>query len=201
MNPTGSSPNADVSGLLRAWSQGDAVALDRLIPIVYRELHRLARNYMHGERAGHSLQPTALVHEAYLRLVDYKKMQWQDRAHFFAVSAQLMRRILVDRARKRKNLKRGAGAHHIDLNEATLVQAGPDLAAIDDALNELAKIDPRKVRVVEMRFFGGLSVEETAEVMKVSTITVTRDWNSAKAWLHRELQRTPPHGSSPLAAG
>jgi RNA polymerase sigma-70 factor (ECF subfamily) len=196
MQPTRISGD-DVSGLLRAWSQGDAQALDKLIPIVYEELRRVARNYMNRERAGHSLQATALVNEAYLRLIDYKRMEWQDRAHFFAVAAQLMRRILVDRARRRKYLKRGAGAKHIDLNEAAMLQNAPDLTVLDDALNELAKIDHRKVQVVELRFFGGLSVEETAEVMKISTITVIRDWNSAKAWLHRELQRTP-YGPSPL---
>jgi RNA polymerase sigma-70 factor, ECF subfamily len=177
----------DVSGLLRAWSQGDSQALDDLIPVVYRELHRLARNYMNRERAGHSLQATALVNEAYLRLVDYKRMQWQDRAHFFAVSAQLMRRILVERAR-RHNLKRGAGIQHINLNEAVLLKTIPDITALDDALNELARVDQRKVQIVEMRFFGGLSVEETAEVMKTSVRTVTRDWNAAKAWLYRELR-------------
>jgi RNA polymerase sigma-70 factor, ECF subfamily len=179
----------DVSGLLRAWSQGDSQALDDLIPVVYRELHRLARNYMNRERAGHSLQATALVNEAYLRLVDYKRMQWQDRAHFFAVSAQLMRRILVERAR-RHNLKRGAGIQHLDLNEAVLLKTIPDITALDDALNELARVDQRKVQIVEMRFFGGLSVEETAEVMKTSARTVTRDWNAAKAWLYRELRGT-----------
>jgi RNA polymerase sigma-70 factor (ECF subfamily) len=176
----------DVSGLLHAWSQGDAQALDELIPVVYRELHRLARNYMNRERAGHSLQATALVNEAYLRLVDYKRMHWQDRAHFFAVSAQLMRRILVERAR-RHNLKRGGGIQHINLNEAALLKTIPDLTALDDALNELSRVDQRKVQIVEMRYFGGLSVEETAEVMKTSPRTVMRDWNAAKAWLYREL--------------
>ena len=199
MCPTDSLPN-DVTGLLRAWTQGDAQALDKLIPSVYQELHRLARKYMNRERAGQSMQATALVNEAYIRLVDYKRMQWQDRAHFFAVAAQLMRRILVDRARQQKNLKRGAGAVHIDLEEATCLSSGSEITEIDDALNRLAKIDQRKVQVVEMRFFGGLSVEETAEVMKISTITVIRDWNNAKAWLHRELQRTS-HGSNPLEAG
>src|SRR6266568_4354270 len=135
MKTTGS-PGNDVSGLLQAWGQGDAQALDTLIPIVYRELHRLARNYMNRERAGHSLQPTALVNEAYIRLVDYKRMQWQDRAHFFAVSAQLMRRILVERARRQKYLKRGAGAQRIELDEAIFLQSAPDLTVIDDALNE-----------------------------------------------------------------
>jgi RNA polymerase sigma factor (TIGR02999 family) len=198
MKPTG--PGDDVSGLLRAWSRGDAQALDKLIPVVYQELHRLARNYMNRERTGHTLQPTALVNEAYIRLVDYKRMQWQDRAHFFAVAAQLMRRILVERARRHKNLKRGAGATHVELNEAAFLQNTPDLTVIDDALQELAKIDQRKVQVVELRFFGGLTVEETAEVMKISAITVIRDWNTAKAWLHRELARNP-HGPSPLEAG
>jgi RNA polymerase sigma-70 factor (ECF subfamily) len=194
--PAAAAPAPDVSGLLRAWSQGDAQALDELIPLVYRELHRLARNYMHRERAGDSLQATALVNEAYIRLVDYKRMQWQDRAHFFAVSAQLMRRILVERARRR-NLKRGAGIQHIDLNEAALLKTIPDLTALDDALNELSRVDQRKVQIVEMRFFGGLSVEETAEVMKTSPRTVLRDWNAAKAWLYREL-RGPAGGPGPL---
>ena len=186
----------DVSGLLRAWSEGDSQALDELIPVVYRELHRLARNYMNRERAGHSLQATALVNEAYIRLVDYKRMQWQDRAHFFAVSAQLMRRILVERARRR-NLKRGGGIQHINLNEAALLKTIPDITALDDALNELSRVDRRKVQIVEMRFFGGLSVEETAEVLKTSPRTVMRDWNAAKAWLYREL-RGAPDGSSPV---
>lgn len=185
-----------MSGLLRAWSQGDSEALDQLIPVVYRELHRLARNYMNREQAGHSLQATALVNEAYIRLVDYKRMQWQDRAHFFAVSAQLMRRILVERARRR-NLKRGGDIQHINLNEAALVKAMPDITALDDALNELSRVDQRKVQIVEMRFFGGLSVEETAEVMKTSPRTVMRDWNAAKAWLYREL-RGVPDGPSPV---
>jgi RNA polymerase sigma factor (TIGR02999 family) len=192
------SPDAapDVSGLLHAWSRGDTHALDELIPVVYRELHRLARNYMNRERAGDSLQATALVNEAYIRLVDYKRMQWQDRAHFFAVSAQLMRRILVERARRR-NLKRGGGVQHLDLNEAVFVKTIPDITALDDALNELSRVDQRKVQIVEMRFFGGLSVEETAEVMKTSVRTVTRDWNAAKAWLYRELRGTAD-GTGPV---
>ncbi|HEY3836335.1 MAG TPA: sigma-70 family RNA polymerase sigma factor [Bryobacteraceae bacterium] len=194
----GSDAVPDVSGLLHAWSQGDSQALDELIPVVYKELHRLARNYMNRERAGHSLQATALVNEAYIRLVDYKRMQWQDRAHFFAVSAQLMRRILVERAR-RKNLKRGGGIRHIGLNEAVFLKTIPDLTALDDALNELSRIDQRKVQIVEMRYFGGLSVEETAEVMKTSPRTVMRDWNAAKAWLYREL-RGAPDGPSALEA-
>ena len=178
----------DISGLLRAWSDGDQSALERLTPVVYGELHRLARRYMRRERSGHSLQTTALVNEAYMRLVDYKRMHWQDRAHFFAVSAQLMRRILVEHAR-RHNLKRGGGVPHLSLEEAALVGGGQDadLVALDDAMNGLARIDPRKVQVVEMRFFGGLSVEETAEVLKISPITVKRDWRGARAWLYREL--------------
>ena len=180
----------DVSTLLRAWSDGDQTALDKLTPLVYNELHRLARRYMKRERPGHSLQTTALVNEAYMRLVDYERMQWQNRAHFFAVSAQVMRRILVDHAR-RHNLKRGGGVQHFSLEEASvaMVCGGQDagLVELDDKLNALAQIDPRKVQVVEMRFFSGLSVEETAEVLKISTVTVKRDWRAAKAWLYREL--------------
>jgi RNA polymerase sigma-70 factor (ECF subfamily) len=191
MQRTGQPSNAalgDVSKLLLAWTGGEQSALDKLTPIVYNELHRLARRYMKGERPGHSLQTTALVNEAYLRLVDYKRMQWQNRAHFFAVSAQVMRRILVEHAR-RHNLKRGGAVQHVSLDQAAEMGAGrtSDLVALDDAMNELARLDPRKVQVVEMRFFGGLSVEETAEVLKVSPITVMRDWSTAKAWLYREL--------------
>jgi RNA polymerase sigma-70 factor, ECF subfamily len=184
----GDSAMDDVSALLRAWSDGDQSALERLTPLVYRELHRLARRYMRRERPGHSLQTTALVNEAYMRLVDYERMQWQNRTHFFAVSAQLMRRILVEHAR-RHNLKRGGGVQHVSLEEAAVVGGGhdADLVALDDAMMALARIDPRKVQVVEMRFFGGLDVEETAEVLKVSTVTVKRDWRAAKLWLYREL--------------
>ncbi len=178
----------EVSGLLRAWSDGDRNALDRLTPIVYGELHRLARYYMQRERPGHSLQATALVNEAYMRLVDYKGMQWQNRAHFFAVSAQLMRRILVDHAR-RHNLKRGGSVPHVSLEDVAIVaeDRGADLVSLDEAMNTLAQFDARKAQVVEMRFFGGLSVEETAEVLNVSSVTVMRDWSTAKAWLYREL--------------
>src|SRR5271157_3076724 len=185
---TTESNTQDVSTLLRAWSGGDQNALEKLTPIVYEELHRLARRYMRRERPGHSLQTTALVNEAYLRLLDYKRIEWQDRAHFFAISAQLMRRILVEHAR-RHNLKRGGGVQHVSLEEAAVVGGGraADMVALDDAMNALARLDPRKVQVVEMRFFGGLSVEETAEVLKVSPITVMRDWSTAKAWLYREL--------------
>jgi RNA polymerase sigma-70 factor (ECF subfamily) len=189
----------DISVLLRAWSDGDERALDRLTPIVYDELRRLARRYLNRERPGHSLQATALVNEAYLRLVDYERMQWKNRAHFFAVSSQLMRRILVDHAR-RHNLKRGGGVQHVPLDEAAVVGGDRtlDLVALDDAMNTLARVDPRKVQVVEMRFFGGLSVEETAEVLKVSTVTVMRDWSTAKAWLHRELAAGTRDGSRSL---
>ena len=178
----------DVSTLLRAWSDGDQNALDKLTPIVYDELHRLARRHMRRERPGHSLQTTALVNEAYMRLVDYKRMQWQNRAHFLAVSAQLMRRILVEHAR-RHNLKRGGGAPHVSLEEAAELgrNRATDLVALDDAMKSLARIDVRKAQVVEMRFFGGLSMEETAEVLKVSPVTVKRDWTTAKLWLCREL--------------
>ena len=180
--------DGDISTLLRAWTEGDQGALERMTPIVYDELHSLARRYMRRERAGHSLQTTALVNEAYLRLVDYKRMQWQNRAHFFAVSAQLMRRILVERAR-RHNLKRGGDVQHVSLDEAAVVGGNrpADLVALDDAMNALAQLDPRKVKVVEMRFFGGLSEEEASEVLKISAVTVRRDWRTAKAWLYREL--------------
>jgi RNA polymerase sigma factor (TIGR02999 family) len=178
----------DISKLLRAWTDGDQSALVGLTPIVHDELRRLAHRYMRRERTGHSLQTTALVNEAYIRLVDYKRMQWQNRAHFFAVSSQLMRRILVDHARSH-NVKRGGGVLHVSLEEAALVSAGraADLVALDDAMNLLGRLDHRKVQVVEMRFFGGLSVEETAEVLKVSPVTVRREWSSAKVWLYREL--------------
>ena len=181
-------PEQDVSTLLRAWSDGDQAALDHLTPIVYSELRRLAGYYMGRERSGHSLQATALVNEAYLKLVDCKRMRWENRAHFFAVTAKLMRRILVDHAR-RHNLKRGGGVQHVALEDSAIVGATPDedLVALDEAMHALAQIDPRKAQVVELRFFGGLSVEESAEVLKVSQITVMRDWSTARAWLYREI--------------
>jgi RNA polymerase sigma-70 factor (ECF subfamily) len=184
----GGAPRDDVSALLHAWSTGDQSALEKLTPIVYAELHRLAGRYMRHERPGHSLQTTDLVNEAYMRLVDYRRMQWQDRAHFFAVSAQLMRRILVEHARRR-NLKRGGGVPHLSLDEAAFVggERDSDLVELDHALNALALLDPRKAQVVEMRFFGGLSVEETAEVLQKSSETVKRDWRLARMWLYREL--------------
>ena len=192
----------DISVLLRAWSDGDQRALEGLTPIVYHELHRLAGHYLRAERAGHSLQATALVNEAYVRLVDYKRMQWRDRAHFFAVSAQLMRRILVEHARRR-NLKRGGGVVHVSLEEAAVVggNRGMDLVALDDAMHALARLDQRKMEVVEMRFFGGLSVEETAEVLKVSPTTVMRDWTTARAWLYRELGGGTGDGFRTLETG
>ena len=181
----------EVSQLLRAWSSGDEAALQRLIPLVYEELHRIARRYMGRERKRHTLQTSALVNEAYLRLVDWKNVEWQNRAHFFAVSAQMMRRILVDFARDRRYLKRGGGALQVSLAEAAGMtsQRGTDLVALDDALNSLAVMDKRKSEVVELRFFGGLSVEETAEVLKVSPETIMRDWRLAKVWLLRELEK------------
>lgn len=192
-------PSGEVSLLLRAWSDGDRQALDKLTPIVYEELRRLARHYMRGEQPGHSLQTTALVNEAYLRLVDYKRMRWQNRAHFFAVSAQAMRRILVDHARRR-NLKRGRGLQRVSLDDTAVIAAEreADLVKLDDALRALAEADPRKARVVELRFFGGLSVEEVAEVLKVSPVTVMRDWSTARAWLYREMSGESEHGPKTL---
>ncbi len=189
-------PEQDVSTLLRAWSDGDQAALENLTPIVYEELRRLARYYMGRERSGHSLQATALVNEAYLKLVDCKRMRWENRAHFFAVSAQLMRRILVDHAR-RHNQKRGAGVQHVELEDSAIVGAtrDEDLVALDEAMHALAQIDPRKAHVVELRFFGGLSVEESAEVLKVSPVTVMRDWSTARAWLYREINSGARDGS------
>ena len=186
------SADTDVSALLRAWSDGDRDALQALTPIVYAELHRLARRYLRRERSGHSLQATALVNEAYMRLADYTRMQWTDRAHFFAVSAQVMRRILVDHAR-RQNVKRGRDVPHVRLEDVAVVAPGDDtetdFVALDEALIGLTRIDPRKAQIVEMRFFGGLTVEEIGEVLKVSTGTIKRDWRAAKAWLYHELTR------------
>jgi RNA polymerase sigma factor (TIGR02999 family) len=192
---------SDLTKLLRAWSAGDQRALNGLTPIVYDELRRLAHRYMKRERPGHTLQTTALVNEAYMRLVDYKRMQWQDRAHFFAVSAQVMRRILVDHARS-LNIKRGRGVQHLTLDEVAVVAGDrtSDLLALDEALNELARLDPRKVQIIEMRFFGGLSAEETAEVLKVSPATVRRDWSIAKLWLYRELGGGDADGFRPVEA-
>jgi len=184
-------PFSQITSLLLAWSQGNADALDKLVPLVYQELHRLAHRYMRAERPDHTLQTTALINEVYLRLVHGTLPQWRSRAHFFAVSAQVMRRILVDFARARRYLKRGGGAHALSLEEAPALLPGPsrDFLALDDALNALAAVEPRKSRVVELRFFGGLSVEETAEVLQVSPDTVLRDWRLAKAWLRREMKK------------
>ncbi len=178
-----------VTELLLAWNSGDESALEKLMPLVYDELHRLAHRYLGGERAGHTLQTTALVNEAYLRLIDASRVQWQNRAHFFAVSAQLMRRVLVDFARARQYQKRGGGAQQVSLEEALVVsnERGAELIALDDALQMLAAADERASKVVELRFFGGLSIEETAEVLRVSPETVKRDWQWAKVWLLREL--------------
>jgi RNA polymerase sigma-70 factor (ECF subfamily) len=178
-----------VTGLLLAWRGGDEAALEQLVPLVHQELHRIARGCMRGERAGHSLQATALVNEAYLRLIGAQQVDWQNRVHFLAVSARLMRRILVDFARAKNYQKRGGGAQAVTLDEAlVVVEPGRDLIAIDEALDALAKMDERKAKVVEMRFFGGLTVEETAAALGVSPDTVMRDWRLAKAWLMRELK-------------
>ena len=180
---------ANLTTLLLAWGRGDEAALDQLIPLVHDELRRLARRHMARERVGHTLQATALVNEAYLRLIEVNQVRWQDRAHFFAMASRVMRRILVDAARARGYQKRGGGAKKVSLDEALLVSGEPrqDLVALDDALNALATFDLRKSQVVEMRFFGGLSVEETAEALRVSADTVMRDWRLAKVWLVREL--------------
>ncbi|HZM88293.1 MAG TPA: sigma-70 family RNA polymerase sigma factor [Blastocatellia bacterium] len=182
----------NVTGLLIAWNNGDEAALEQLVPIVHDELHRLARRYMGGERLGHLLQPTALVNEAYIRLMGWKNVEWKNRAHFFGVSAKLMRGVLVDFARKRPR-HAGHTAPHVSVDEACLVseRAGDDLVALDDALTSLAAIDERKSRIVELRYFGGLSNEEIAGVLHISTVTVIREWNKAKAWLYRELSSRP----------
>jgi RNA polymerase sigma-70 factor, ECF subfamily len=178
-----------VTGLLRAWSEGDDRALQELIPFVHAELRRLARRHMGAERRDHTLQPTALVNEVFVRLTDNQRVRWQDRAHFYALSARLMRRVLVDHGRARKMLKRGGGAAKVSFDEALM---GPeprplDVVRLDDALNELARFDFRKSQVIELRFFGGLSIDETAVVLDVSPDTVKRDWRLAKVWLRREL--------------
>ena len=180
----------DITALLIDWSKGDKTALDKLFPLVERELHRLAHSYMRKEKPDHTLQTTALVNEAYLRLVDQRNTHWQNRAHFFGIAAQIMRRILMNYARDRHRLKRGGHAAQVSLSEVDLISGTKtsELIALDDALERLSTIDERKAKVVEFRYFGGLSVEETAEVLQVSSITVMRDWNMAKAWLARELE-------------
>ena len=187
-NPRGAE-KVDVTELLRAWGDGDEGALAQLAPMVENELHRLAHKYMSRERPGQTLQTTALVNEVYVRLIDTQQVTWQNRAHFFAMSARMMRRILTDFARSRNYIKRGGGTIQVPWDEALVVPEAPDadIVAIDDALSRLAKVDPRKGQVVELRFFGGLSVQETAEVLKISQETVMRDWKFAKAWLMRAL--------------
>src|SRR4051812_25225063 len=184
-----STPPRTPTALLLAWGRGDEAALDELVPLVYGELRRIARQHLGRERTGHTLQPTALVNEAYLRLVDVKRIQWQNRQHFFAMAARVMRRLLVDSARAKRFRKRGGGAAMASLDEALVVSSEPQrgLVELDDALNALAAVDPRKEKVVELRYFGGLSVEETAAALELSPGTVVRDWRLAKVWLLREL--------------
>lgn len=179
-----------VTQLLLDWGNGDKAALDKLVPVVYQELRRLAAYYMRRERPGHTLQTSALVNEAYMRLVDYSQMRWQSRAHFFAVAAQAMRRILVEHARKRHFAKRGGGAVKVSFDEAAIVsqEQASELVALDDALTSLEAMDQRKARIVELRYIGGLNIEETAEVLAISPATVQREWRAAKAWLYREIK-------------
>jgi RNA polymerase sigma-70 factor (ECF subfamily) len=187
MTPT----SQEITQLLVAWGDGDQAARDELMPLVYEELRRLAHRYMGRERADHTLQTSALVNEAYLRLIDQKDVQWQNRAHFFGIAAKMMRRILVDYARRRSFGKRGGDARHVSLEEAIVSEErAANVVALDDALKSLTKIDPRKGQIVELRFFGGLSIEETAEMLAVSPGTVMRDWTLAKAWLRREMTAT-----------
>jgi RNA polymerase sigma factor (TIGR02999 family) len=194
-SPTTSS---EVTELLIRWGTGDALALDKLMPLVYEELRTLARQHLRKEHPGQTLQTADLVHEAYLKLVNQRRVRWQNRAHFYAIAAQLMRRILVDRARMRKRTKRGGGAAQVSLGQETLMAPAPsfDFVAFDEALEELAKIDKRKARIVELRFFGGLSVSETAEFLDISGVTVMRDWKMAKAWLHQALDSEPSRFAS-----
>ncbi len=182
-------PSHEITQLLHAWSSGDRAALDRLVPLVYDELHRLAHSYMRREHSDQVFQTTALVNEAYLQLVDTDKVNWQDRTHFFAIAARLMRQLLVHSARSRNAQKRGGGIRRVSLSDSVVFAAKPDadLIELDDALAALAEVDARKARVVELRFFGGMTLEEAAEVLKVSANTVWRDWDLAKAWLHREM--------------
>jgi RNA polymerase sigma factor (TIGR02999 family) len=195
-------PSPDITQLLLAWSNGDQTALNQLMPLVYQELHRLARHYMRREQVGHTLQTTAVIHEAYLRLVDQRKVRWQNRSHFYAICAQAMRRILVDHAKGQHRAKRGGGAAQVSLEEvANLAQdRATDLVAVDEMLQQLQVFDSRKSQVVELRFFGGLSVDETAEVLKIAPITVMREWKLAKAWLYRELNRKEGNQGSALVA-
>jgi RNA polymerase sigma factor (TIGR02999 family) len=182
--------HSEITGLLVDWGNGDQSALEKLLPLVERELHRLAHSYMRRENPDHTLQTTALINETYLRLVDQRKVEWQNRAHFFGIAAQIMRRILLNYARDQNRQKRGGKAVHVSLSAAMIMPAEKDreLISLNDALNRLEALDPRKSKVVELRYFGGLSVEEAAEVLKVSSVTVMRDWQFAKAWLAREMQ-------------
>jgi RNA polymerase sigma factor (TIGR02999 family) len=186
-----------ITQLLAGWAHGNPAALDELTPIVFNELHRIAHRYMRRERPGHTLQTSALINEAYIRLIDQREARWQNRAHFFAIAAKLMRRILVDRARARGYAKRGANPLQVSLDEGMAVSGKkePDLVALDDALKDLEAMDPRKSRIVEMRFFGGLSLEETAEALAISIPTVEREWRAARAWLHRAMTPEGPHES------
>ena len=182
----------EITQLLAEWSDGNQAALDALYPLVYDELHRLARRYMSRERKDHTLQATALINEAYVRLVDQRNVHWANRSHFFAISAQIMRRILIDHARRHAYAKRGGGAQQVSLDEAATVTrtAGAEMIRLDEALKSLAEMDPRRCQVVELRYFGGLNNEEIAGVLKVSENTVTRDWNMARAWLHQQLSES-----------
>ena len=186
----------EVTQLLMAWNDGDQSALERLIPLVHAELRRIARRYMRNERVGHTLQTSALINEAYLRLIDAQQVRWENRAHFFGIAAQLMRRVLVDFARSRSYKKRGGGALQVSLDETMVItkERGEDLVALDEALSALSELDERKGRVVEMRFFGGLSEKEIAEALTVSPETVRRDWRLAKSWLRRRLSESTPNG-------
>ena len=197
-----SGPAPDVTRLLLSWSQGNQAALDELMPLVYGELRRLASAYLRRERSNHTLQSTALVHEAFMRLVNQQEVQWRNRAHFFAIAAQMIRRILVDYARAQHTEKRGSGSVKLELDEA---MAAPlesgfdlDLLALNDALDQLSQLDARQSRIVELRFFAGLSIEETAEVMKLSPASIKREWNTARAWLFREMTRHPPAHDPPI---
>jgi RNA polymerase sigma-70 factor (ECF subfamily) len=183
-------PSQQVTQLLLAWGNGDQAARDELMPLVYEELRRLAHQCMRRERQGHTLQTSALVNEAYLRLVDQKSISWQSRAHFLGIAARLMRQVLVDYARKRRYAKRGGDQHRVPLDDVMIIsqERAADVMALDEAMNDLAKIDPRQSQIVELRFFGGLSIEETAEVLGVSPGTVMRDWTLAKAWLRRAVK-------------
>jgi RNA polymerase sigma factor (TIGR02999 family) len=195
-------PSSRITELLRVWSAGDQTALQRIIELAYPELRKIARGCLRGERPGHTMQATALLHEAYLRLIDIRRVQWQDRVHFFALGARMMRRILVDYARSRGCAIRGGENRHVNLDEVVMVSAQPepDLLRLDDALRDLSQFDPRKAQVVEMRYFGGLTAEEIASVLDVSPQTVHRDWSLAKAWLVRQMIHEEGHGRSAVGS-